>query len=166
MNETRDLLERVGGRFAFPANALERLEPRRDRKRRNRRIAAGIAGIAIFAALVFGLARATLSESSPTPAVPDQSPSPSIQTEQLPQILRRGEVVVVGDNSSLEALDRSNGERRTLAQCEDPCVSSIATGSRRMAGGSPTRSGPASVPSRVNRRPASGSWTRSENGRS
>lgn len=122
MNETRDLLERVGGRFAFPANALERLEHRRDRKRRNRRIAAGIAGIAIFAALVFGLARATLSESSPTPAVPDQSPSPSIQTEQLPRILRRGEVVVVGDNSSLEALDRSNGERRTLAQCEDPCV--------------------------------------------
>lgn len=126
MNETRDLLERVGGRFAFPANALERLEHRRDRKRRNRRIAAGVAGIAVFAALVFALARATLSESSPTPAVPDESPSPSIQTEQLRPILHAGEVLDPVDENGpqghLDAFDADTGDRRTLAQCDDPCV--------------------------------------------
>lgn len=121
MNETRDLLERVGDRFAFPDQAFERLERRRDRKRRNRRIAAGVAGIALFAGLVFGLTRATLSESSLTPVRPDESPSPSMQTEQLPPILRGGEVLVEGDNS-LEALDRASGERRALVRCQDPCV--------------------------------------------
>ncbi|HZD18806.1 MAG TPA: hypothetical protein VE669_11755 [Actinomycetota bacterium] len=48
MNETRDLLERVGDRFAFPEHAFERLERRRDRKRRNQRVTAGIVGVAVF----------------------------------------------------------------------------------------------------------------------
>jgi Tol biopolymer transport system component len=122
MNETRDLLERVGDRFAFPADAFERLEHRRDRKRRDRRMAAGVAGIAIFAALVFGLARATLSGSGPLPAVPDQSPSPSIKTEGLPQIIGNSEAVVMGRNSALEAVDRTTGDRRTLVTCKDPCI--------------------------------------------
>jgi WD40 repeat protein len=121
MNETRDLLERVGDRFAFPSGAFERLEHRRDRKRRNRRIAAGVAGIAIFAALVFGLARATLGGSGSLPAVPDQSPSPSIQTEGLPPIIGDNEVVT-GDRGPLQAFDRTTGERRTLVTCQDPCV--------------------------------------------
>ena len=82
MNETRDLLERVGDRFAFPDRAFERLERRRDRKRRNRRIAAGAAGIAVFAALVFALARATWSDSAPRPGEPPPSPTPSIGIEQ------------------------------------------------------------------------------------
>lgn len=50
MNDTRELLERVGGRFAFPDEAFERLERRRDRKRRNRRIGAG--ALAIILAIV------------------------------------------------------------------------------------------------------------------
>lgn len=122
MNETKDLLERVGDRFAFPAEAFERLERRRDRKRRDRRIAAGVAGIAIFATLVFGLARATLTDSSHTPVSPDPSPSPSIQTEQLPQILGQSEVVVRGKDETLEALDQATGDRRTLVRCQDPCI--------------------------------------------
>ena len=121
MNETKDLLERVGDRFGFPAEAFERLERRRDRKRRDRRIAAGVAGIAIFAALVFGLARATLTDSSNTPVSPDPSPSPSIQTEQLPPLLGQSEGVVRGEDETLEAFDQATGERRTLVRCQDPC---------------------------------------------
>ena len=122
MNETKDLLDRVGDRFGFPEAAFERLERRRDRKRRNRRIAAGVAGIAIFAALVFGLARATLTDSSHTPVSRDHSPSPSVQTEQLPQILGQSEVVVRGEDETLEAFDQATGERHTLVRCQDPCV--------------------------------------------
>jgi WD40 repeat protein len=121
MNETKDLLDRVGDRFGFPEAAFERLERRRDRKRRNRRIAAGVAGIAIFAALVLGLARATLTDSSHTPVSPDPSPSPSIQTEQLPPLLGQSEGVVRGEDETLEAFDQDTGERRTLVRCQDPC---------------------------------------------
>jgi Tol biopolymer transport system component len=53
MNETRDLLERIGERFTFPDDMFERLERRRDRKRRNKRIAAGVVGIAVFVAAVW-----------------------------------------------------------------------------------------------------------------
>jgi hypothetical protein len=53
MNETRDLLERVGERFVFPDEAFERLERRRERKRRKQRIAAGVVGIAVFVAAVW-----------------------------------------------------------------------------------------------------------------
>jgi hypothetical protein len=53
MNETRELLERVGDRFAFPEDAFERLERRRDRKRRNQRLAAGVVGIAVFVAAIW-----------------------------------------------------------------------------------------------------------------
>ena len=53
MNETRELLERVGERFAFPEHTFERLERRRDRKRRNQRLAAGAVGIAVFLAAIW-----------------------------------------------------------------------------------------------------------------
>ena len=119
MTEYRSVLERAGSNAPPPDLQLERVLRRRDRKRRNQRIAAGVAGIAIFAALVFGLARATLSGSGPLPAVPDQSPSPSIQTEALPQIIGDNEAVVMGRNSALDALDRTTRDRRTLVTCKD-----------------------------------------------
>jgi hypothetical protein len=53
MNETRELLERVGERFAFPERAFEGLERRRHRKRRNQRITAGAVGIAVFVTMVW-----------------------------------------------------------------------------------------------------------------
>ena len=122
MNETRDLLERVGDRFAFPDQAFERLERRRDRKRRNRRIAAGAAGIAVFAALVFALARATWSDSAPRPGEPPPSPTPSIGIERSGNPILRANEVVVDDHGSIEALDRETHTRRTLVACKDPCV--------------------------------------------
>src|SRR3990170_2001438 len=53
MNEHRDLFENVGERFAFPDQAFERLARRRDRKRRNQRIAAGAVGMGVFLAAVW-----------------------------------------------------------------------------------------------------------------
>jgi dipeptidyl aminopeptidase/acylaminoacyl peptidase len=122
MNETRDLLERVGDRFAFPDQAFERLERRRDRKRRDRRIAAGAAGIAIFAALVFALARATWSDYAPRPGEPPPSPTPSIGIERSGNPILHENEAVVNDSSSIEAVDLKTGERRTLVTCRGPCV--------------------------------------------
>jgi len=122
MNETRDLLERVGDRFGFPDQSFERLERRRDRKRRNRRIAAGAAGIAVFAALVFALARATWSDSAPRPGEPQPSPTPSAGIEPSVNPILRANEVVVNDFSSIEAVDLETLDRRTLVTCKDPCV--------------------------------------------
>ncbi len=56
MSETRAVIERVGERFAFPEDAFERMLRRRDRKRRNERVAAAAVGIAVFVtALAFVL---------------------------------------------------------------------------------------------------------------
>jgi Tol biopolymer transport system component len=74
MDDTRDLLERTGARFPFPEQAFERMNRRRERKVRNRRIGAWTvaAGIAVLAVVLA------------TRAVPDardrtgHRPSPSV----------------------------------------------------------------------------------------
>jgi WD40 repeat protein len=70
MNETRDLLERVGERFNFPDDMFERLGRRRDRKRRNQRIAAGVVGIAVFVAAVWIVTSGGVFDRSETSVVP------------------------------------------------------------------------------------------------
>ena len=70
MNETRDLLARVGERFTFPDDMFERLESRRDRKRRNKRIAAGVVGIAVFVAAVWIVTSVAPLDRSETSVVP------------------------------------------------------------------------------------------------
>ena len=73
MNETRDLLERVGERFAFPDEAFERMLRRRDRKRRNQRIAAGVVGIAVFLAAVWIVTTGgPFDRSQPAVPAPDE----------------------------------------------------------------------------------------------
>ena len=152
MNETRDLLERVGDRFAFPAAAFERLEHRRDRKRRNQRIAAGIVGVAVAVAVAIGGANLVLS--SPTvPATPNGD---------LPPILREGEVLIQSfHGGQLEAIDPSTGDRRTILDCEpvsthaeDVCGRIGDPAYRPMADGSPIPSFVALFPARP--RPGSG----------
>ena len=79
MNETRDLLERVGERFAFPDEAFERLERRRDRKRRNQRIAAGAVGIAVFVAAIWAIATGSPSDrTQPAVTGPTVPPAPGV----------------------------------------------------------------------------------------
>lgn len=53
-------------------DAFERVLVRRDRKRRNQRVAAGILGIAVFALAVIGLVRLLVSETTPARPEPTQ----------------------------------------------------------------------------------------------
>jgi hypothetical protein len=53
MSEIRTLLERKQTELHAPAGSFERLLRRRDRKRRNQRIAAGVVGIAVFVAALW-----------------------------------------------------------------------------------------------------------------
>ena len=62
-------VERAAERFQLPEGSFERLELRRDRKRRNQRVRAGVLGIAI-AILVGWWGIHAISSSAPTPAVP------------------------------------------------------------------------------------------------
>ncbi|MGZ8570628.1 MAG: hypothetical protein ACXWW5_00200 [Actinomycetota bacterium] len=89
MNETRELLERVGERFAFPERAFERLERRRDRKRRNQRMTAGAVGVAFFAAAVWiatlgGPFDDTQAPASTGPTVASETPTGDSSAERPP----------------------------------------------------------------------------------
>ena len=86
MNETRELLERVGERFAFPEQcASRRSQRRRDRKRRKQRIAAGVVGFAVFLAAIALVALSPIDRSrseaggtrrrGPAPTVPPKPKS-------------------------------------------------------------------------------------------
>ena len=73
MSDTRDLLRPAVEDFEPAADAFERVLVRRDRKRRNARVAAGILGVAIFALAALGLAR--LFESERTTGPPGPTPT-------------------------------------------------------------------------------------------
>jgi hypothetical protein len=83
MNETRELLERVGQRFDFPDHAFEGLARRRDRKRRNQRITAGAVGIAVLVTMVWIATIGGPFDRTHAPAVlgPTGSPVPSSPTD-------------------------------------------------------------------------------------
>jgi hypothetical protein len=53
MNDTKDLLQRARSQFPPPEGVMDSLIRRRDRKRRNQRITAGVVGIAVFVAAVW-----------------------------------------------------------------------------------------------------------------
>ncbi len=90
MNGSRDLLERVGDRFAFPADAFDRLERRRDRRQWNRRVAAGLVGVAV--ALAVALGGASLLRSSGRPAPANTGPSATVPDVDYVVDLNTGEM--------------------------------------------------------------------------
>ena len=53
MNDERELLEQAVRRFEPEPGLTERIYHRRDRKRRNQRITAGVVGIAVFVAAIW-----------------------------------------------------------------------------------------------------------------
>lgn len=69
MIDERDLLERALHRFDPQPGLADRVYRRRDRKRRNQRIAAGVVGIAVFVAAVWVLGT-RLGQETTTPAKP------------------------------------------------------------------------------------------------
>jgi hypothetical protein len=72
MSNLADLLERESRTVDLEPGDFERLTRRRDRRRRNQRVAAGVLGIAVFALAAFGLAR--VLGSGGTPATDPRSP--------------------------------------------------------------------------------------------
>jgi Tol biopolymer transport system component len=114
--EERDLFERAVQRFAPTDDAFERLLSRRDRKRRNQRIAAGAVGLA--AALAVALTGASLLRSEPIPG--DRTP--------VLRPVRNGEIVMARGlfwdpetNPELIAVDPGTGAVRRLVTCDQEC---------------------------------------------
>ncbi|HEY6785080.1 MAG TPA: hypothetical protein VI159_09010 [Gemmatimonadales bacterium] len=113
MIDERDLFDRAVRRWSPPEPSFDRLVRRRDRKRRNQRIVAGVVGLAIaVAALLAGL---SLTRSVQRPDRPRPTPL------QPSSILRHdGEVLEVSDNTVF-GVDPKSGVRRALASCSQPC---------------------------------------------
>jgi hypothetical protein len=82
MRETKELLRRGVGEFEPTPDALERVLTRRDRRRRNQRVAAGVLGIAVFALAAIGLVRLLGSEGTPAS---DPTPAPPTSGTMWPQ---------------------------------------------------------------------------------
>jgi hypothetical protein len=80
VSETKELLRRGIGEFEPMPDAFDRVLARRDRKRRNRRVAAAALGIALFALVMVGIG-GLIRSSAPT-TIPGDDPEPS-PTEDL-----------------------------------------------------------------------------------
>jgi hypothetical protein len=119
MIDDRDLFERAVREFAPADGSFERLIDRRDRKKRNQRIAAAVVGIA--AALAVALTGASLLRSESRPA--DQTPAPPPAAN--------GDLVIVrglfwrhDTNPEIVAVDPETGAVRTLLTCDQECSTS------------------------------------------
>jgi Tol biopolymer transport system component len=103
----QESIERAAERFTAPDGALERLIRRRDRKRRNQRIAAGVVGIAVFVAAVWIVTTGGWTDRT-TPA----TPGPAVSAPREPAVdylidLNTGMMTTLP-----EAIIRSLGEGR------------------------------------------------------
>jgi len=70
MSDLRTMLERGVGGATPPPDGYERMLRRRDRKRRNQRMAAGILGFAVFVAAIWIVTSGLSFDRAATPAVP------------------------------------------------------------------------------------------------
>jgi hypothetical protein len=115
--DERELVERAIRALAPEVPSFEDLMRRRDRKRRNRRVAAGAVGLAIG---IGGLALGSAALRSAREPVPVDWPTPP-QTAH--PILREGEVVErsFDQQSLMVALDTATGDERPLVRCRSDC---------------------------------------------
>lgn len=112
MHDHRDILERGIHEFRVPELSYEAILQRRDRRRRNQRIAAGVVGAVAAVLLVVGVlagVRVLDRSKGTTPALPSDPP-----------ILRQGEVLEVADDGmTFLATNTETLAQRTLARCHD-----------------------------------------------
>ena len=88
-NDRFDVLDRLAPLFEAPEPSFEAFLRRRDRKRRNQRIAAGVVGIAVFVAAVWVVTTGGAFDRTQTPAVPGGASTgptvgPSLSSNGLP----------------------------------------------------------------------------------
>ena len=108
MIDERELLEQAVRRFESEPGLTERIYHRRDRKRRNQRIAAGVVGIVVFVAAVWIVTSAGSFGRSKTPAA-------SEPTVSVPRELEVDYVIDLNTGMMTplpEAIIRSAGEGR------------------------------------------------------
>ena len=94
MNEYTKLIERLGERYGVPDLSTDRLLHRRDRKRRNQRIAAGVVGIAVFVPAIWIVTSGLSLDRSETAVVPGEHVTGPAETGPPygePDVHRRGE---------------------------------------------------------------------------
>jgi dipeptidyl aminopeptidase/acylaminoacyl peptidase len=120
MSYEHDLIERAVQALAPEEPSIEGLLRRRDRKRRNQRLAAGAVGLAIGIA-VMALGAAFLRAAGDAQTA--EWPHPSITSTR---IVRSGEVLLdpyaSGDNPTyVIAADVATGEQRTVVGCKAGC---------------------------------------------
>jgi hypothetical protein len=85
MSDLRTILERGVGGATPPPDGFERMLHRRDRKRRNQRITAGVVGIAVFVAAVWIVTSGGSSDRTQTPA---NEPSTVNSTDAAEDVVR------------------------------------------------------------------------------
>jgi hypothetical protein len=93
MSEYRTTLERELERLQPPRIPFDQLARRRDRKRRNQRIAADVVGIAVFVAAVWIVTSGLSFDRTETPAVPGPAETGPAETEPPygePDVVNRG----------------------------------------------------------------------------
>jgi WD40 repeat protein len=93
MTEYTKLIERLGERYGGPDLSTDQLLNRRDRKRRNQRIAAGVVGIAVFVATIWvvtSVSSLDRSETSVGPAGGITGPVETGPTETGPAEIGQG----------------------------------------------------------------------------
>jgi hypothetical protein len=78
MSDRFDVLERFAPLFEPPEPAFERFLHRRDRRRRNQRIAAGVVGITVFVTAIWIVTAGTTSDRSVTPATSGPTVAPNL----------------------------------------------------------------------------------------
>jgi hypothetical protein len=79
----QESVERAAERFRAPDGALERLIRRRDRKRRNQRITAGVVGIALFVAAIWIVTSGASSDRTQRPANEPSTVNPTDAAEDV-----------------------------------------------------------------------------------
>ena len=99
MIDDRDLFEHAVRRFPPPERSFDRLITRRDRKRRNKRVAAGALGVAVaLAAILVGTSIIRSDERQPAnPALPFR---------------HNGAIAIVGNLNGIVSLIDSGSSRR------------------------------------------------------
>ena len=109
MGEHTALFERAASRYSEPGLSREGLLLRRDRKQRNKRVAAGVLGIAVFALPAIGFVRLIGSESAPA----DDPRSPFLGSW----------VATDGDGSTQTMTIRGSGDEAVELEAHDEAAS-------------------------------------------
>jgi Tol biopolymer transport system component len=92
MTDYTKLIERLGERYGVPDLSTDHLLRRRDRKRRNQRMAAGVVGIAVFVAAVWIVTSGLSFDRSETPATPGGAETGREMTDIVPPVSAVGPV--------------------------------------------------------------------------